>query len=330
MAGQSIRRGSDKWFNSSLKHNPKLALVLVVSFFMLFIIVYAIFNYNNERWMKNNTKTLYDMEDLRLAASGRAGTLSSMVISDSLVNVNEIFVIPGGGSSTSNLRSDVNHANAGYPEWTRRRVISAFKDYEKHDNTKLEKIFLTLSAGSLNSPNMRYADGRIIFECQHMIQHLKDLGVPKEAIFGDYISWDTVSNALVVRMLIDGILALKKENGIEIDSKTPPLTVSVYISDFHAERVKAAFSWVLDVAPSRLPFINFIVNSVNSEGIEWGSKELFEKRRQHELNGVEVITRNSNTIKTIEQLYAFLLLGAHKGYYNYMHGSYTSSKGAGW
>ena len=251
-------------------------------------------------------------------------------MSESLVNVNEIYVIPGGGSSTSNLRSDSNHANAGYPEWTRRRVISAFKDYETHENTKLEKIFLTLSAGSLNSPNMRYADGRIMFECQHMIQHLKDLGVPKEAIFGDYMSWDTVSNALVVRMLIDGILALKKEKGIDIDSKPPPLTISVYISDFHAERVKAAFSWVLGVAPSRLPYINFIVNSVNSEGIEWGSKNLFEKRRQHELNGVEVIARNSNTVKTIEQLYAFLLLGAHKGYFNYMHGSYTSSKGAGW
>lgn len=41
---------------------------------------------------------------------------------------------------------------------------------------KQDAIFLTLSAGSLNAPNTKMSDSRIIFECQYMINHLKQLG----------------------------------------------------------------------------------------------------------------------------------------------------------
>ena len=128
---------------------------------------------------------------------------------------------------------------------------------------------MALSAGSLNSPNGRDKDSKIIFESQLMIQHLVSLGVDRDRIYGDFMSWDTVSNALIARQFVEAMVALKKlgerhlfdkgvvfksKNGTvtlrsglleskKVDLMTGALNIEVFISDFHADRVKTAFDW---------------------------------------------------------------------------------------
>jgi hypothetical protein len=119
-----------------------------------------------------------------------------------------------------------------------------------------------------------------------MMNHLKNLGVEKERVFGDFVSWDTVSNAFVARMFVEAVMAsrLTQEKGLkyqlheyekrkeeekkgrgrrdegkekEIKNKEgdnmsflPKLNIEVFISDFHADRTHAAFEWVFKLYPS--------------------------------------------------------------------------------
>jgi hypothetical protein len=142
--------------------------------------------------------------------------LRKMLISPSLSNIDTIYVIPGGGGGVSEgenenkgIGSKIDYES--YPEWSRRRVLAAYEaslireelykyetkekyndddhKYNNNNNNKFKSIFLALSAGSMNSPNVLFDDGSIMFESQHMMQHLKDLGITKERVFGDFISW---------------------------------------------------------------------------------------------------------------------------------------------
>lgn len=139
--------------------------------------------------------------------------LRKMLVSPSLSNIDTIYVIPGGGGGVSEgenenkgIGSKIDYES--YPEWSRRRVLAAYEaslkredlykyepkeknndDDHNNNNVKFKSIFLALSAGSMNSPNVLFDDGSIMFESQHMMQHLKDLGISKERVFGDFISW---------------------------------------------------------------------------------------------------------------------------------------------
>jgi hypothetical protein len=133
-----------------------------------------------------------------------------------LRHVRTVYVIPGGGSGSAGA-TETNTTD--YPEWTRRRVVDAVTHWKRKHEAQSDAIFLTLSAGSMNSPNKRYDDGRIKFECQHTMDHLKSLGVPANRVFGDMLSWDTVTNGLTLRLFLEGVLAYQPE------LLTPPGTV---------------------------------------------------------------------------------------------------------
>lgn len=186
-------------------------------------------------------------------------------------------------------------------------------------------VFVLLSAGSLNGPNDLDVNGRIVFECQHMIGHLISLGVNKSLIFGDPFSWDTVTNGLSLRMYVEGIFSLRTGS-----AKSRKLGIDVFISDFHAERVQETFGWVLGLAPSVLPLVDVRIHSVSSKGVNWSSKDAFQSRLQHEARGVQQVHENAKQVRTLAELYAFLLLGPHRGLMEYLHGSYRPSAGAGW
>jgi hypothetical protein len=195
----------------------------------------------------------------------------------------------------------------------------------------------------------------------HVVDHLKELGVPKHAVLGDLFSWDTVTNALTLRMTIQGLLATHRSSdgsssssssggsgrgSNNVNRRQHPLNVEVFISDFHAARVSVAFTWVLDLEPSLLSKGGSInsnnnndnnnkvvlnINKVNSEGIHWDSKDTFEARRKHEEAGVAQIEANRKKIKTMDELFAFLMLGGHGGLTNYLHKAHpAAAKGAGW
>ena len=355
-----------------------------------------------------------------------------------------LLVIPGGGSGKKDgiiekKGSDKND-NTYYPEWTYRRTEEAFAfhqniirsnvvigDLRGHQNLQdgtntsllengaLSPYFLALSAGSLNSPNLLHSavsktKDQIIFECMHTIHHLKSLGISQSKIMGDFMSWDTIGNAWVLRMTVKGLvdeaigmlpddagkqvrqvmdenrdlrgvtgvkevqkkmtallkgytkdrhlfskrkLNLKKnrdkENGKdtksskkeeeeeeeEVEIQWDPiegklLLVEVFISDFHLNRVKEAFTWLLGLQPSLLPYVRLRMHSVSSEGIEYLNAATFKDRMLHETKGVQQVQANAKQIETEEQFVKWLMGGGHKGIQNYLMDAYTKSSGVGW
>jgi len=234
-------------------------------------------------------------------------TSQDLQISPKLEGVDTLYVIPGGGSGDRSIVIDTKGGQFGYPEWTQRRVTDAYAHYKKHGHED-SSAFLALSAGSLNSPNRMLPDGRILFECQHTMSHLRRLKVPEWAIIGDFVSWDTVTNGLFLRMTVEGLLTASTVEK-ETDKKPSKLQLHVFISDFHAARVKASFDWVLGLSPSLLPNVTMTIHSVSSMGIKWPDQASFAARIAHEEKGVQVITENSKKIRTISEFYAFLFFG---------------------
>jgi hypothetical protein len=228
----------------------------------------------------------------------------------------QIYVIPGGGSGQN---------VSGYPEWTSRRTIAAYESYLKQPQPLQQSvIFLALSAGSLNSPNRRSADERIIFECQKTIEHLQSLQIPKSQIFGDFLSWDTVTNGLTLRLFLEGYL----EEYLHAPSSPSPrrVIISVFISDFHATRVKLTFEWILNLAPSLSSHtaleMSLVIHEVSSVGLF--DEVTLQERLHHEREGAERIKINQQKIQTMLSLQRFLFVGGHEGLWRYLHGEYTS------
>eukprot|EP01038_Epipyxis_sp_PR26KG_P004459 gene4459-6306_t len=254
---------------------------------------------------------------------------------DMFKNCQYLYVIPGGGSSYvfSSCFNDVvpnsqNIKDGGYPSWTRERVIEAYRHYERHAHRQNQSLFLTLSAGSLNAPNNHFGDGRIIFECQHMMKHLSELNIPSERVYGDMFSWDTVTNGLSLRLFVEGLLANKL---VLNKQKKPKIELLVFISDFHANRVNASFHWVLGLNPSLLPKINIIIHSINSTAsMVWKSASDYNSRIEHEKKGTNLIYENAKKIKTFSQFSSYIMLGGHHGLNNYLHDTYKKSVGGGW
>jgi hypothetical protein len=240
---------------------------------------------------------------------------------DALSVVNRLIIIPGGGGGGTK-------ENPGYPEWTKRRVSDSFQFYKDKlsEKEKEQTLFILLSAGSFNTPNSLLADNRIIFECQHMINHLKELGISQNKIVGDIFSWDTVTNGLALRLLLEGVCLYSKHT----------ITLDVFISDFHLLRMQTVLEWTLGLEPSLLtaspssPKVNLIMHSVSSEGIPSLTKESLESRVKHEEKGVQMIKNQMKSVRTLQEFHAFVMLGGHAGIRNYLMSDYVKSSGGGW
>lgn len=336
--------------------------LIVVFIAFCVILIFAYWNYSNVKKLRKRGESLgfagatdrfevLEHADPILLSEDQFSILH--IDGERMKSVNTLYVIPGGGGSDYD----------GYPEWTKRRVVAAWKHYNTYHKSSNTAIFLALSAGSLNSPNKLYSDKRIMFECQHTVNHLLQLGIPKEIVFGDTFSWDTVTNGLVVRMAVEGIQEFRAMNEDNIlpptttpvsssavaqastDTSQPavvatgtqqqpvvnlkPLNIEVFISDFHADRVGAAFDWILNLVP-RVNSVQLKINTVSSVGIDWHTPLDYAQRISHEAEGTKRIKDNARSIKTLSQFYAFLMLGGHQGLHKYVLHDYVTSKGGGW
>jgi hypothetical protein len=145
--------------------------------------------------------------------------------------------------------------------------------------------------------------GTIRFECMHMIEYLRNVGhIEDSRLHGDFMSWDTVGNAMVLRMFIEGYLDSVQHataqlaqsnwtgNDVSLRSETTKdrlpeprgLDVKVFISDFHANRVEAAFSWVLSLEPTfmRSDAVKSLkIERVPSEDLWFGGSSMVVKER---------------------------------------------------
>lgn len=216
-----------------------------------------------------------------------------------------VFIVVGGGPG---LPED-----HGYPTWTMKRTLQAFSEFSKSSVIERNSsIFLALSAGSMNGPNVMQSDGRIIFECQHILSHLKELGVSKDRLFGDFISWDTVANGLTVRMFVESLLSQRRYSD-------QPLRLKLFTSDFHLERLREVLLWVLQLDPSLKPNVAVSFHVHDAYGVSLGSKkEDFDVRIAHEKRGVAQIQSLAKKITKFTQFQAYLMLGGHQGYSKYL------------
>ena len=343
-AGGLPRHQTSKPSSSSLMRSQKHINSIFLAIVGLAVV--CLFFLDGRHWLRfARVQPEDDAASPNAAAGSQVGAMSELLSTQlDLSKVSTLYVIPGGGTGATDTpaASRKSGDNAGYPEWTRRRAVAAHDAWKKaggarEAGTAPQSLFLALSAGSLNSANLQMADKRVIFESQHTVQHLQRLGVSDDVVFGDFFSWDTVTNALFVRLFVEGVLSLK---GLAADAAAASsdskgggkkvLTVKVFISDFHADRMKAAMNWVLGVRPSLLLQVDLLVTVVSSEGIDWGGERAFGERLRHEQEGLALLQANARAVTTREELYAFVLLGGHKGLRKYLSGSYQASKGPGW
>ena len=113
------------------------------------------------------------------------------------------------------------------------------------------------------------------------------------------------------------------------------LNIHIFISDFHAARTQACFEWILDLEPSLThspthslsPHVMMTIHSLPS--LEFGSEERAE-RDKHEAKGLLVIQKNRENVRTMSELYQFLLLGGHAGLDKYLRGTYSASTTVGY
>ena len=304
---------------SSIHEPGKLPRILFFVFFIVTVFTLRLFLFEDDvRQTASVHRTKKSSSNTHQPSNHHMNPELRALLPSNLSTVDTVYIIPGGGSK-----------DGEYPEWTKQRTLAAYNHSLQHPNS----VFIALSAGSFNAPNQKMEDGRIIFECQYTMNQLLELGISKDRIYGDWQSWDTVFNAFVARMFVEGILAMTASPVKSLNTKSiPPLGVEVFISDFHAARMKAACEWTFALAPNLLDNTDVLLNihSVNSSGIAWGSVDEYDLRVQHEAKGTEMIQKNAAMVKTIPEFYSFMFLGGHGGYRNYLSSNYTKSKGVGW
>lgn len=140
-----------------------------------------------------HSEIIYGQRDEFVASKQQKNSLETGKLWESIdervLRAEHVYVIPGGGSSLSG--NSLDDPSLAYPLWTQQRVQAAYNHFSSLNPSS--SIFFALSAGSFNAPNQRSSSSKnIIFECQHTIKHLLELGVEKELIFGDFMSWDTI------------------------------------------------------------------------------------------------------------------------------------------
>ena len=145
--------------------------------------------------------------------------------------------------------------------------------------------------------------------------------VPPHLVIPDSLSWDTVTNALVLRLTVEALR--------QVRLTARPLELRVFISDFHHERFEENARWALGVAPAILgDYGSLTVRPVPSAA--FADPSTLAGRMEHEERGVRMARKNARRVRTLGELYAYLLLGGHSGLWDYMHGEHAPAKGGGW
>lgn len=270
--------------------------------------------------------------------------------------IERLLVVPGGGPGNPGT-------DGGFPLWTRQRTDAALEEWRESCEPfgSARCAILALSAGSMNAPSPRNFKGHVVFESSLIAEHLVRNGVPPEAIICDWATWDTVGNAWFTRLVAEALIhladpdRLKKIQGISTRDGTKVargstlpetaslfnghgvvLRLTVFISDFHAARMHAALDWVfgLDPRPGDQYGVRTTVDvvSVISKGTEWEERESFKDRMKHESQWETRLRgwASQGLLQSATEMQAYLLLGAHSGYFQFTHGTYITSSGGGW
>lgn len=142
----------------------------------------------------------------------------------------KIMIILGGGLHKNDL-----------PVWVKDRCNCAINYYNKNKDLFNIKIIAT-SGGSPHYPNPRDKDGHTIHECDIIIRYLIDNHVPKNILFKEWTSYDTIGNAYFSKLLLVDVFSWEN--------------LLIITNDFHMERSKAIFEYIFNDQKYNLNFIS--------------------------------------------------------------------------
>jgi hypothetical protein len=232
--------------------------------------------------------------------------------------IERVWIIPGGGVPSD----DGLHM----PQWTEERTDAAIEAWKRldDDEQRARVSFVALSLGTMNRPTVKDpVTGHMSIESSLISRRLiTHGGVPMENIVADAFSWDTVSNAWVSRQVVEGLLSRYSEATVDL---------RIFISDFHAARVQAAFEWLFSLEP-RLERVKGIRIESVPHSAKAEDEAAWAARREHEARGVRQTRENSANIRTLAQFHAWLFLGGHRGFWEFSHGTRVieERKALGW
>lgn len=127
----------------------------------------------------------------------------------------DCIIILGGGINK----------NCTLPDWCIDRCNLAIKIFKKYNSS-----IICTSGGSYHNPNPLDKDGFVIHECDALANYLFSKGVPKEKIFKEWTSYDTIGNAYFSKILLIDSFNWKN--------------ITVVTSDFHMDRSKIIFNYL--------------------------------------------------------------------------------------
>lgn len=136
-----------------------------------------------------------------------------------LIHNYDAILIPGGGVRES----------GALPSWVRRRLDRAMK-------LQRGEYLVTLSAGTPHRPPPLDSNRFPIFESAAGARYLIQAGLPSSRVLMETSSWDTIGNAFFSRVVHVQPRGWRR--------------ILVITSDFHLERVQAAFNWAYGLTPN--------------------------------------------------------------------------------
>lgn len=167
-------------------------------------------------------------------------------------------------------------ADAQLTDGSRERLNKAVEIYSAGD------FLITSSGYTVNCSPCLDQTGQPICESDVGATYLVKNGIPRGRLFSERFSQDTVGNAFLVRQLFGGL--------------SLPRAWTVVTSQFHLERAKNVFEWVLNLCPKMEVDLSFIACADPA----WDSKT-HAAIQAKEAKQTRLASRLQREIKTIDQ-----------------------------
>ena len=215
---------------------------------------------------------------------------SAKEIPDEVVAKLHAIVVLGGGVPVSPNEP---------PIYVIERCKDAARIFHRHESAgdsshRSHLNIITLSAGTAHLPQLLSSDGLPVWESTASASYLMtELGVPKQYLFAETTSYDTISNAFFTRTNYADMAGWKN--------------LLIITNEFHMQRTKKIFDWIFQ-APSNgiteaLPYALYYLSS-EDVGLSEGALSI---RKEKELKSTKTVeTYLSKEYPTLNGIWEFL------------------------
>ncbi len=174
------------------------------------------------------------------------------------------------------------------PSWVRRRLDRALE-------LRRDEYLVSLSAGTPHRPPPLDENRFPIFESAAGARYLIDAGVPSSRVLMEASSWDTIGNAFFSRVIHVQPRGWRR--------------ILVITSDFHLERVQAAFNWTYGLTPNPHE-CELHYEAVSDPEMD---PALLRARVRKEREALDKLVRLTDGITTMQDLHGWLFT-EHRAY----------------